>query len=180
MESAGDADEVPFNLSLSPEKLSHEARVPLAARLHELGQKMSDYLLKKLPAQTHIKDYTPHQYGGKSYDVKSNAVAVDKANIASVEPTEPHGQQGFIFKFKAPVTFTYAPTGETPHVVAISEAEVQVGDITTDGKAALIPPSDPLVKAGWNFFLLEGDGSEGVHNPSFTFNVLNASLDALK
>jgi len=150
------------------------------ARLHELGQKMSDYLLNKLPAQSYIKDYTPHQYGSRSYDVKSAAVAVDKTNIASLEPTEPHGQQGFIFKFKAPVTFTYAPTGEAPHVVVLSEAEVQLADITTDGTAALIPASDPLVKAGWNFFLIEGDGSEGVHNPSFVFDVLNASIDALK
>ncbi len=151
------------------------------ARLHELGQKMSDYLLKKLPAQVYIKDYTPHQYGSRSYDIKSAALAVDKANIASLEVTEPHGQQGFIFKFKAPVTFTYAPTGEAPHVVVLNEAEVQLGDVTTDGKtASLIPASDPLVKAGWNFFLIEGDGSEGVHNPSFTFDVLNASVDALK
>jgi len=151
------------------------------ARLHELGQKMSDYLLKKLPAQTYIRDYTPHTYGGKAYDVKSAAVAVDKANIASVEPTEPHGQQGFIFKFKTPVTFTYAPAGEGAHVVVMDEAEVQLADITPDGKTvALIPASDPLVKAGWNFFLIEGDGSEGVHNPSFVFDVLNASIDALK
>ena len=142
------------------------------ARLHELGQKMSDYLFKKLPAKTYIKDYTPHTYGGKSYDVKSAAVAVDKDNIASIEPTEPHGQQGFIIKFKAPVTFTYAPTGETPHVAVLSEAEVQLGDVTTDGTTVLIPASDPLVKAGWNFFLIEGDSSEGVHNPSFTFDVL--------
>ncbi|MFH1484315.1 MAG: carboxypeptidase regulatory-like domain-containing protein, partial [Chloroflexota bacterium] len=72
------------------------------AKLQELGTKMSDYLFKKLPAQSYIKDYTPHQYGSRSYDVKSAAVAVDKTNIASLEPTEPHGQQGFIFKFKAP------------------------------------------------------------------------------
>ena len=150
------------------------------ARLHELGQKMSDYLFKKLPAKTYIRDYTPHQYGARSYDIKSAALAVDKANIASLEAAEPHGQQGFIFKFKAPVTFTYAPAGEAQHVVVLTEVEVQLGDVTTDGTAALIPASDPLVKAGWNFFLIEGDGSEGVHNPSFVLNVLNASLDALK
>ena len=151
------------------------------AKLNDLGQKMSDYLLNKLPAQVYIKDYTPHQYGTKSYDLKSAAVAVDKANIASIELTEPHGQQGFIFKFKAPVTVTYSPTGEVSHVAVIDEAQVQLGDITTDGKAAsLIALTDPLVKAGWNFFLIEADASGGVHNPSWTQEVLEASIKALK
>lgn len=37
-----------------------------------------------------------------------------------------------------------------------------------------------IAKAGWNFFLMGGDGSEGIQNPSFTFDVLEASIDALK
>jgi len=37
-----------------------------------------------------------------------------------------------------------------------------------------------LAKAGWNFFLVEGDGSDGVHNPSFVLDVISASIDALK
>ena len=150
------------------------------ASIQKLGTAMGDYLLKKLPAKVYVIDYTPHQYGPKSYDMKSAAVAVDKANIVSIEPGELHGQQGFVLKFKAPVTFTYSPAGETPHVAVISQAEVALADITTDGKTSLIPASDPLVKAGWNYLLIEDDGSEGVHNPSFAFDVLNASMDALK
>lgn len=147
---------------------------------HELGQKMSDYLMAKLGAQFQLKDYTPHEYQGKSYDVKSANASVDKANIAAVEPTEPHGQQGFIIKFKTPVTFTYSPTGEAAHTMSLKEAEVQLGDITTDGTTAVIALTNPLVRVGWNYFLIEGDGSKGVHNPSFTLNVLLASQDALK
>ena len=55
-----------------------------------------------------------------------------------------------------------------------------MGDFTTDGKAALIETSDPLVKAGWNYFLIHGDGSEGIHNPAFVMDILRATMDALK
>jgi hypothetical protein len=37
-----------------------------------------------------------------------------------------------------------------------------------------------MAKAAWNFFLIEGDGSHGVHNPSFTLDVIDASLKALE
>ena len=149
------------------------------AMLVDLGVKMSEYLLSMMPDQVHIMDYTPHENAGKSYDVKSNDVIVDKANIASIEPTEPHGQQGFILKFNTPVEFTYAPEGEDPHTLSLTEVQVQLASVTTDGETALIATSDPLVKAGWNFFLIEGDGSRGVHNAAFTMDVIRASIDAL-
>ncbi|MBM2831534.1 MAG: hypothetical protein HW414_586, partial [Dehalococcoidia bacterium] len=150
-------------------------------KVHELGAAMSAYLLKKIPgAQITVADYTPHPFGGKEYDVKSAPLAVDKTNIVSVEPTEPHGQIGFIIKFRNQVNFTYSPQGEAPHSMMLFEAEVQLGDITTDGRTPLIPTSDVLVKAGWNYFLIHGDGSEGIHNPAFTMEVIEASIKALK
>ncbi|MFH1140631.1 MAG: carboxypeptidase-like regulatory domain-containing protein [Chloroflexota bacterium] len=152
----------------------------IEAKLLKLGEKMGAYLLSKMSAQVHIKDYTPHTYQSKSYDVKSNDMTVDKANIVAVESVEPHGQQGFILKFKTPVTFTYAPTGEAVHTVSLAEAEVQLGDFTTDGTAKLVAFTDPLVKAGWNYFLIHGDASEGIHNPAFVNAVLDASIAALK
>ncbi len=142
---------------------------------------MGTYLLNKMPAQITLKDYTPHNFAGKSYDVLSDAIVVSKDNIVSAEPTEPHGQQGFIIKFKNPITFTYKPVDEASHSVSLSEAEVRLGDITTDGKAAtIIPANDKLVLAGWNYFLVHGDSSKGVHNPAFVNDVLDASIRALK
>jgi cytochrome c553 len=149
-------------------------------KAHELAEKMSAYLMDKLPAPTTIKDYTPHDYQGKPYDIKSDPVQITVSNIASVTPTEPHGQIGFLFKFKSPVNVTYKPANEPPHTVAITTAEVQLGDITTDGRTIVIPVTDVLVKVGWNYFLIHGDGSEGVHNPAFTNAVLDASITALR
>jgi len=150
------------------------------AKLEELGHKMASYLLSKLPSTFMLKDYTPHTYQGKSFDLLSNVIEVNKANIASIEPTEPHGQQGFLVKFKSPVSVTYAPANQAPHTMSLSEVEVQLGSITTDGTKALIATSDPLVRAGWNYFLVHGDGSKGVHNPTFAVDVLQASINALK
>ncbi|MBI2850470.1 MAG: carboxypeptidase regulatory-like domain-containing protein [Chloroflexi bacterium] len=149
-------------------------------KLHKLGEAMSAYLLDKMPATVTVKDYTPHEVKGVSYDLASDAAQVSKDNIAALEPTEPHGQQGFIIKFKSPVTFTYKPAGESPHTVILSEAEVRLGDITTDGTSTVIALTDNLVKVGWNYFLIHGDGSEGVHNPAFINAVIDTSIAALR
>jgi hypothetical protein len=149
------------------------------AMLEEMSAAMGSYLIGQMPAQVHLKDYTPHEVDGVAYDVKSEDVTVDVTNIVSAEPTEPHGQQGYILHFASPVDVTYAPEGEDSHTLSLSEVQVQMGDITTDGETALIAAGDPLVKAGWNYFLLEGDGSDGIHNPSFTMDVIRTSIAAL-
>ncbi len=150
------------------------------ARLEDLARAMSTSLLAKIGNQVTVKDYTPHSYGGKEYDVKSDAIAIDKTNIVSIEPTEPHGQQGYLFNLKSAVNVSYTPSGEQSHSMSVTKLEVQLGDITTDGKTALVPLTDPLVKAGWNYFLIHGDASLGVHNPAFTMDALNAAIAALK
>ncbi|MBI4285531.1 MAG: hypothetical protein HY670_06480 [Chloroflexi bacterium] len=156
----------------------------IADKEHELGEAMGAYLLKKAPAEFYVKDYTPHVSNNISVDTLSDALLIKKDQIASAFPEEPHGQQGFLIKLKAPVNVTYTPaTGQTwtKHTVSMSELEVRLGDITTDGKTtAVFAYTDPLVKAGWNFFLIEGDGSKGVHNPAFSAEVLDATIKALK
>ena len=57
---------------------------------------------------------------------------------------------------------------------------MQLGDFTTDGTAKLIATDNPLVRAGWNYFLIHGDGSKGVHNPSFTFSAVDSARAALE
>lgn len=149
------------------------------AMVHELADQMGAYLISKMPATVQIKDYTPHEFEGEEFDVLSDAVTVDAANIVATEPTEPHGRQGFILTFKTPVEVTYSPEGMTPHKMSLTQAEVRIADITTDGETALIAEDDVLAKAGWNYWLIHGDGSHGVHNPTFTLNVLKATIAAL-
>jgi hypothetical protein len=152
------------------------------AELERLADVMERYLLNRITVAgtVFLKDYTPHELGGVSYDVKSGNSEVQASNIASVTVFEPHGQIGFIVRFATPVDFTYSPPGEEPHTLSLSEAQVQLGDFTTDGTAKLVPADNPLVRAGWNYFLIEGDGSKGVHNPSFTFGAVDAARAALE
>jgi hypothetical protein len=63
--------------------------------------------------------------------------------------------------------------------MTLSALEVRLGDYTTDGTKAIVALTDNLVKAGWNLGLVE-DGSLGVHNPAFTLEVLESSINALK
>ena len=91
------------------------------AELQRLADVMSRYLLAKITqaGTIFIKDYTPHQFQGASYDVKSDNSQVAASNVTSIEPTEPHGQIGFIVHFMTPVDFTYSPPGATAaHTVA--------------------------------------------------------------
>lgn len=83
-------------------------------------------------------------------------------------------------KFAEPVDFTYSPAGEAPRTLSLTEAQVQLGDFTTDGAAKLVAADSPLVRAGWNYFLIHGDGSKGVHNPSFTFSAVDSARAALE
>jgi hypothetical protein len=152
------------------------------AELERLADVMGEYLLARITnaGTVFLKDYTPHDFGGKFYDVKSGNSEVAPSNIAAVHPFEPHGQIGFLVEFVTPVEFTYSPSGEAPHTISLSEAQVQLGDFTSDGTARLVPTDNPLVRAGWNFFLIEGDGSKGVHNPSFTFSAVDSARAALE
>ncbi len=154
-------------------KQSHETQ------LEELADALGAYLLAQLPAQITVKDYTPHQYNGNSYELKSGAVVITKDNITSASPTESHGQQEFVLQLNQPVNVTYTPTGETAHTLTLSTLTVQLGDFTTDGKTQIISTNSVLVKAGWNYFLVESDASDGIHNPSWVNDILENTIQAL-
>ncbi len=49
----------------------------------------------------------------------------------------------------------------------------------SDGTFLSSARGQTIAKAVWNYFLIHGDGSDGVHNPDFTLKVLNASISAL-
>jgi len=155
-------------------------QLSIEEKLHELAVEMGKYIMDKLPNSIVVKDYSVHEYNNKQYDVKSDAITIAKSAIASMEPVEPHGQQGFIITLKSPASVTYKPANEDAHSIQTTKLEGQLGEITSNGTAPVIPITDPLLKAGWNYYLIHGDASMGIHNPSFSFEVLGASIDALK
>ncbi|MFI5395593.1 MAG: hypothetical protein ACHQ9S_08670 [Candidatus Binatia bacterium] len=142
----------------------------VVAELGNLATAMESYLMAKINAAgatiTVIDSTTD----------TSDKTAVQTTNIASVgPPAEVHGQQGFTVTFKTPVTFNYS-AATPPYQKAQTTITVRLADfLGSDGTTALIPTTDTLIKAGWNYDLINGDKSKGVHNPSFVFEVLNSS-----
>ncbi len=103
----------------------------------------------------------------REWDPKKDAytenVRVDGASIVSVELTEIHGQQGFKFNLTG---------GRAVYA--------QMGDVLESPGKPTFATSDPLVRAGWNYYLAHSDGSFGVHNPRFVRQMILNTLDALK
>ncbi|WP_337844571.1 hypothetical protein [Thermus sp.] len=56
----------------------------------------------------------------------------------------------------------------------------QLGDIKDEKGQPVFATKDPVVRAAWNYLLIQNDGSKGVHNPTYTRAVLLATLEALK
>ncbi|HEX7838488.1 MAG TPA: carboxypeptidase regulatory-like domain-containing protein, partial [Kofleriaceae bacterium] len=110
----------------------------------------------------------------------SNVVLDVVANpVTSVDLAENHGQIGFVLHFASPITVPFVDAAGNPAPSkSLTRFGVQMGAIKDNQAtpAALYALSGNLVRAGWNYFLIEGDQSKGLHNPSFVNAVLNASL----
>lgn len=110
----------------------------------------------------------------------SNLVLDVVANpVTSVGIEEIHGQIGFVLNFAQPVTVPFVDaTGAPAPSKSLTRFGVQMGALK-DNQAtpvALYALTGNMVRAGWNYFLVEGDQSKGLHNPSFVSAVLNTTL----
>ncbi|HUU94596.1 MAG TPA: carboxypeptidase regulatory-like domain-containing protein [Phycisphaerae bacterium] len=105
---------------------------------------------------------------GNQIDLDGDEIT-DASTIATIVFGESHGRQAIT------VTLTDS-TVIGP--VRLSDVNVE------DGGGAVLDEfynraDDRLPRAGWNWILLNNDGSVGVHNPGFALEVLDASSDAL-
>ena len=110
----------------------------------------------------------------------SNLVLDVVANpVTSVGIEEIHGQIGFVLNFAQPITVPFVDaTGAPAPSKSMTRFGVQMGALKDNQAtpAALYTLSGNMVRAGWNYFLIEGDQSKGLHNPSFVNAVLNATV----
>ena len=116
--------------------------------------------------------------GGEVTSAKA-AFVYDNTNVATtISLVEPHGQIGFLVTLTNPASITVGAETFT-----FSKFEVQLGAIFN----VAVPGTTPvdvdttyklngnMVRAGWNWFLVEGDDSFGIHNPGFVQAVLSAT-----
>ena len=141
--------------NLAPETIQG----PVEEQLHELKEMIENALYDLIDEQTQA---------GNSIDVNGDATITDARDIAGIEFGESRGRQAMA------ITFT---DGSEVGLTAMTSIDVvpPMGE-TVD----LYRVANPfLIKAGWNYTLLHSDGSLGVHNPNFAFQVLKRSIDGL-
>jgi len=126
-------------------------------QLHEVENAIVAKILARKGAIAKIRDWNPKT------DAYTDNVAVDGSQLTEMHLTEIHGQIGLRFKNSAGREF-YS----------------QIGSVMDASGKPVIATGDVIIRAGWNFFLIEGDDSFGIHNPRFARTVLLATLDALK
>jgi hypothetical protein len=84
-----------------------------------------------------------------------------------------------VLHFAQPITVPFVDAAGNPAPSkSLTSFGVQMGAIKDNQAtpAVLYALSGNLVRAGWNYFLVEGDQSKGLHNPSFVAAVLNTTL----
>lgn len=130
--------------------------------LEELKAAIEEAIAKEIVAQTSAGNtVTLVKMGPDESDVN----ITNGSSVTAVEFNETHGRLAMNITVDGVVY---------EHVRLARDTEV-AGDTLIGSDAGQL-----IAKAGWNYFLIEGDGSEGVHNPSFTLEVVSASTDALK
>jgi hypothetical protein len=125
--------------------------------IHELEHAIEARIMANKTRIATIRVWNPTVYA------YVDTITVDPASIKEVELAEIAGQQGAIF-----------------HLAGGRKIRTQIGELRDAQGRPSFPTTDPIIKAGWNFWLLEGDGSWGVHNPRFLRQVVYQSLEALK
>lgn len=104
---------------------------------------------------------------GNTIDLNGTTIA-DAATIAEIEFGEARGRQAIS------VTFT---DDTVVGLTRLTDVDVVMPGGGTTAIYNFAP--DGLLKAGWNWNLVNNDGSLGIHNPSFVGSVLSAAKAAL-
>jgi hypothetical protein len=136
--------------------------------------------------------------GSSSYDV------VIGTSPTKIDLEEIHGQQGIKMTFAGAISVNFDkgyPTGvAAPGVKSVTELHIQLGNLRRNithpsnpladgsvfagyvadgGKPPMFDETYILPRALWNYALVHADSSKGVHNPSWVFNILEATYNNL-
>jgi hypothetical protein len=135
----------------------------VAAELEEVKAAMETAIANEIAVQVgagHTVSLVGFAAGGGDVVIDAGSV------VSSVVFTESHGR----------MAMDITVDGTTYSGVRLaSDTLIDAGPDTLATSAA----GQVIVKAGWNFLLIENDMSEGIHNPGFVIGVLDATKAAL-
>jgi hypothetical protein len=145
----------------NPDFLTAETvQTPVAQKLAELKGMIEDELLDLLAAELNA---------GGTIDLNGEVMVTSTADVTDIVFTSYHGRQA--------MALTLASAGE---VGPFRMNDIDVIGAGGDAKPIYSVASDFLPKAGWNYHLIESDGSLGVHNPSWVSSVLDLTITAIE
>ncbi|HEU0034327.1 MAG TPA: carboxypeptidase regulatory-like domain-containing protein [Kofleriaceae bacterium] len=151
------------------------------AQLERLDVKMSDAFKAKMNGfgvfRVRAWDEATDYYSSTS---TSNVVINPAVNpIVSVKLEEIHGQVGLLITLRDAIEIPFVTGAGAPAPSKTTATfGVQLGAVKDNAATpvAVYSLTGNFVRAGWNYFLIEGDQSKGLHNPSFVTAVLNNTL----
>ncbi|MCL5277271.1 MAG: hypothetical protein M1517_05800, partial [Deltaproteobacteria bacterium] len=97
---------------------------------------------------------------------------VTGASITSAVFTEVHGQQGYQLIDNNGVSYPAAALGLITATTGTPGPVFWIND-------AANPITTTIVKAGWNYALVNSEGSLGIHNPTYVLTILDNTLQRL-
>jgi hypothetical protein len=140
-----------------PEMRAARVQEGIKVALHEVENAIAAKILARRDQIVAIGSWDPRT------DATILNFKVDGSQITEIHLSEIHGQAGVKLTLRGG-----------------RELYSQLNQVVDASGKAVVATSDPIVRAIWNFFLIEGDDSFGVHNPRFARSVLLATLEALK
>jgi predicted CXXCH cytochrome family protein len=162
--------------SVNGEGIQAQAEANLKALAAKLGaaavSKMTAAVTVKLRAWDEATDlYSSASASNLTIDLSANPVK-------SASLVEVHGQVGLTLTFTNPISIQFVDGSGSPSGApkSMTSFAVQLGALQNGSGTALYALSGNFLRAGWNYFLIEGDQSLGLHNPSFVQAVLTNSL----
>jgi hypothetical protein len=128
-----------------------------------------------------VRAYDPAtDYYSSTSSGTSNVMLDIVANpVTSIEVLEIHGQMGAFLTFANPVMIPFVDGSGTPapskSMTSFGVQLVSLKD-TQATPVALYALSGNMIRAGWNYFLIQYDASRGIHNPTFATSVVKNAL----
>lgn len=108
------------------------------------------------------------------YTIWASNTQIIATPVTAAAFSEVHGQQGYQLWDSNGVTYTLA-MGSITATTSGGSTSFPVFPLNSVAN----PTATTLVKAGWNYALVEGEGSFGIHNPTYVLSILNNTLNQL-
>jgi hypothetical protein len=142
-------------------RTAEDVQGPIMASLETLKADLEGAILDAMDAEIQQ---------GNTIDLNKLGTVTDVSEITSLEFTGGSGRQAILVTLGA---------GDPIGPVSLNNVLVRDGGGTSLG-SIYVRSDEALPKAGWNYLLIESDGTHGIHNAEFATQILDASIAAVE